>query len=63
MLRRVDKDGNWVPDVDIPNSDVGLVRSRMSFWVRPNKSGEKGVLGKSHLSYSSDHECSLYLKA
>ena len=63
VLRRVDKDGNWVPDVDIPNSDVGLVRSRTSFWVRSNKPGEKGVLGKSHLFHSSDHESSLRLKA
>lgn len=45
VLRRVDKDGNWVPDVDIPKSDVGLVRSRTSLWIRPNKPGEKGVLG------------------
>jgi len=47
VLRRVDKDGNWVPDVDIPNSAVGLVRSRTSLWIRPNKCGEKGVLGTS----------------
>ena len=46
VLRRVDKDGNWVNDVDIPNSDVGLVRSRTSLWIRPNKPGEEGVLGK-----------------
>ncbi|CAD6569864.1 MAG: hypothetical protein ASARMPRED_003294 [Alectoria sarmentosa] len=45
VLRRVDKDGNWVPDADIPESDIGLVRSRTSFWIRPNKPGEKGVLG------------------
>lgn len=63
VLRRVDKDGNWVRDVDIPNSDVGLVRCRTSFWVRPNKPGEKGVLGKSYLPHFSDHECSQYLKA
>lgn len=49
VLRRVDKDGNWVPDVDIPKSDVGLVRSRTSLWIRPNKPTEKGVLGKSYL--------------
>ena len=47
VLRRVDKDGNWVNDVDIPNSDVGLVRSRTSLWIRPNKPGEDGVLGTS----------------
>lgn len=45
VLRRVDKDGNWVRDVDIPNSDVGLIRSRTSLWIRPNKYEEKGVLG------------------
>ena len=49
VLRRVDKDGNWVPDVDIPNSDVGLVRSRTSLWIRPNRPGQKGALGKFHL--------------
>ena len=51
VLRRVDKDGNWVPGLDIPNSDVGLVRSRTSLWIRPNKLGENGVLGKSHLRH------------
>lgn len=45
VLRRVDKDGNWVPGADIEGSDVGLVRSRTSFWIRPNKNGETGVLG------------------
>lgn len=45
VLRRVDPDGNWMPNLDIPNSDVGLVRSRTSLWIRPNKLGEKGVLG------------------
>ena len=44
VLRRVDRDGNWVPGVDIPGSDVGLVRSRMSFWIQPRKMGE-GVVG------------------
>ena len=47
VLRRVDQDGNWVPESDIPKSDVGLVRSRTSLWIRPNKLGEKGVLGTS----------------
>ena len=45
VLRRVDKDGNWVPDVDIPNSDVVLIRSRTSLWIRPNKNEEQGVFG------------------
>ena len=46
VLRRVDRDGNWVDGADIPGSDVGLVRSRMSLWIRPNKKGETGVLGE-----------------
>ena len=50
VLRRVDGDGNWVTGLDIPNSDVGLIRSKTSFWIRPNKPGEKGVLGKSHFA-------------
>ncbi len=53
VLRRVDKDGNWVPDVDIPNSDVGLVRSKTSIWIRPKKSGKEGVLGKSYFRHLS----------
>ena len=52
VLRRVDQDGNWVRDVDIPNSDVGLVRTRTSFWVRPNKSGVKGTVGKASFPLS-----------
>ena len=47
VLRRVDRDGHWIEEIDIPNSDVALVRSRTSFWVRSNKPGEKGVIGKS----------------
>ena len=49
VLRRVDRDGNWVPDVDLPKSDVGLIRSRASLWIRPNKPGETGVIGKFRL--------------
>lgn len=56
VLRRVDRDGSWVPDVDIPNSDIGLVRSRTSFWIRPNKPGEKSVLGMSHCVWSSHRD-------
>ena len=52
VLRRVDRDGNWVPDFDIPDSSIGLVRSGTSIWIRPNKNGEKGVLGTSHMPYS-----------
>ncbi|KAL9103295.1 MAG: hypothetical protein Q9163_001637 [Psora crenata] len=45
VLRRVDKDGNWVAGVDTAGSDVGLVRSRTSLWIRPNKNGETGLIG------------------
>ena len=45
VLRRVDQDGNWVDGADLPGSDVGLVRSRMSLWIRPNKKHESGILG------------------
>ena len=61
VLRRVDRDGNWVPGLDIPKSDVGLVRTRTSIWIRPNKPGEKGVLGKSHRPHSCDHQSLLSL--
>ncbi|CAO1601789.1 hypothetical protein XANCAGTX0491_005425 [Xanthoria calcicola] len=37
VLRRINQDGNWVPGADIPDSDVGLVRSKMSYWVQPRK--------------------------
>lgn len=45
VLRRVDKDRSWVEGADIPGSDVGLVRSRISLWIRPNKEHESGILG------------------
>lgn len=45
VLRRVDRDGNWVPGADIRGSDVGLIRSKTSLWVKPRKDGENGVLG------------------
>lgn len=38
VLRKVDRDGNWDPKHDVHSSDVGTVRSKMSFWVRPHKS-------------------------
>lgn len=46
ILRKMDRDDNWVPNFDIPNSDVGLVRSKTSLWIRPRTENEKGVLGK-----------------
>ncbi|KAL9598524.1 MAG: hypothetical protein Q9219_004426 [cf. Caloplaca sp. 3 TL-2023] len=39
VLRRIDQDGNWIPGVDLPGSNVGMVRSKMSFWVRPQNPG------------------------
>lgn len=46
VLRKMDRDDNWVPNFEIPNSDVGLVRSKTSLWIRPSTENEKGVLGK-----------------
>ena len=37
VLRRIDRDAIWVPGADIPGSDVGMVRSKISFWVQPRK--------------------------
>lgn len=62
ILRRVDKDDNWVPGVDIPNSDVGLVRSKTSLWIRPNKPGEKSVLGTSHPPHFSHRQSLPHVK-
>ena len=45
VLRRIDKDGNWVEGADIPGSDVGLIRSNVSLWIRPNRNEQTGVLG------------------
>jgi hypothetical protein len=45
VLRRIDHDGKPEPWPDLPGSDVGLVRSKISLWVRPNKPGESGWLG------------------
>ncbi|KAL8936621.1 MAG: hypothetical protein Q9216_004836 [Gyalolechia sp. 2 TL-2023] len=42
VLRRIDHDGNWVSGGDIQGSGVGLVRSRMSFWMQPQKPGYTG---------------------
>ena len=55
VLRRVDEDGNWVRGADIEGSNVGLVRSRTSFWVRPNKEGETGVLSGSLATLSAEY--------
>ncbi|KAL8861992.1 MAG: hypothetical protein Q9178_001447 [Gyalolechia marmorata] len=37
VLRRIGREGNWAPGADIPGSDVGIVRSNMSFWFQPRK--------------------------
>ncbi len=46
ILRRVDHDGRFKDWSDIPGSDVGLVRNKVSLWVRPNKGSDQGWLGK-----------------
>ncbi|KAL8792418.1 MAG: hypothetical protein Q9195_005032, partial [Heterodermia aff. obscurata] len=38
VLRRVDRNGNWETGPDLPSSNIGTVRSKMSFWVQPRKS-------------------------
>ncbi len=37
VLRRIDHDGRFKPWSDMPGSDVGLVRSKVSLWVRPDR--------------------------
>ncbi|KAL8652236.1 MAG: hypothetical protein Q9226_004353 [Calogaya cf. arnoldii] len=37
VLRRINRDGNWVHGADIPGSNVGMVRTKTSFWVQPRK--------------------------
>jgi hypothetical protein len=46
VLRRIDHDGRFKAWSDMPGSDVGLVRSKVSLWVRPNRSSNQGWLGK-----------------
>ena len=38
VLRRLDADGNWDPRADLLTSRIGIVRSKMSFWVKPRNS-------------------------
>jgi hypothetical protein len=52
VLRRLDPSGHWTPLLDLPNSDVALVRTNMSLWVRPNKGNEEGWLGEKMLFVS-----------
>jgi hypothetical protein len=54
VLRRIDHDERFKSWSDVPGSDVGLVRSKVSLWVRPQKAENKGWLGKdtgSNLDY------------
>ncbi|KAL8850303.1 MAG: hypothetical protein Q9221_004718 [Calogaya cf. arnoldii] len=37
VLRRINRDGNWAHGADIPGSDVGMVRTKISFWVKPRE--------------------------
>lgn len=46
VLRRIDHDGRFKPWSDMPGSDVGLVRSKASLWVRPDRPDQKGWLGE-----------------
>ena len=46
VLRRIDHDGRFKTWSDMPGSDVGLVRSKVSLWVRPNRLEQKGWLGE-----------------
>ena len=45
VLRRIDADNDSILGVEI-GSEVGMVRSKMSIWIRPNKEHETGVLGQ-----------------
>ncbi|CAF9936272.1 MAG: hypothetical protein HETSPECPRED_010286 [Heterodermia speciosa] len=38
ILRRVDGNGNWETGLDLPSSNIGTIRSKMSFWVQPRNS-------------------------
>ncbi|MCJ1245292.1 hypothetical protein MMC30_002495 [Trapelia coarctata] len=47
VLRRIDNNHAWkgTKIFDVEGSDVGMVRSKMSLWIRKNKPNETGVLG------------------
>ncbi|KAL8950502.1 MAG: hypothetical protein Q9222_003466 [Ikaeria aurantiellina] len=40
VLRRVDRDGNWIHGIDLTDSNIAIIRSRMSFWIRPRTSSD-----------------------
>jgi hypothetical protein len=45
VSRRIDHDGRFKTWSDMPGSDVGLVRSKVSLWIRPNKGEDQPWLG------------------
>lgn len=47
VLRRIDHDERFKSWTDVPGSDVGIVRSKASLWIRPQKPEHKGWLGES----------------
>jgi hypothetical protein len=51
VSRRIDHDGKFKEWSDMPGSDVGLVRSKVSLWVRPNKGSDQAWLGKMFLTF------------
>jgi hypothetical protein len=55
VLRRVDHDGRFKEWSDMPGSDVGLVRSKVSLWVRPNMGSDQGWFGKHRLQNTQVH--------
>jgi hypothetical protein len=52
VSRRIDHDGRFKEWSDMPGSDVGLVRNKVSLWVRPNRGTDHGWLGKNILNLS-----------
>ncbi|TAQ86615.1 hypothetical protein B7494_g5058 [Chlorociboria aeruginascens] len=44
VSRRLDHDGRFKEWADMPGTEVGLVRSKVSLWTRRNKKGQKGWL-------------------
>jgi hypothetical protein len=51
VSRRIDHDGRFKEWSDMPGSDVGLVRNKVSLWVRPNKGLDHGWLGRNFLNF------------
>lgn len=53
VLRRIDHDGRFKPWSNMTGSDVGLVRSKVSLWVRLNRGLNQPWLGKKSLVFQS----------